>query len=176
MKTSIARIAPFAALALGLVLAAGCARKTPPATPPAPPQTTAQSDTTTPTPTPTPPAETPPTPVTVRTEDFQPAFFDLDSDALREDARAALDANAKILRDNPAVSVTVEGHCDERGTAEYNQALGERRANAARDYLVNAGIDGSRLQSVSYGKERPFNPGHDEAAWAQNRRAHIVVR
>jgi peptidoglycan-associated lipoprotein len=175
MKRSFARILPLAVLAFGLVLAAGCSRKTPaqepPAPPPAPPVV---RDTTPPTP---PPQETPaPTPPSVRSEDFQPAFFDLDSDALREDARAALDADAKLLRDNPTVQITIEGHCDERGTAEYNQALGERRANAARDYLVNAGIDAARLQSVSYGKERPFNPGHDEAAWAQNRRAHIVVR
>jgi len=108
--------------------------------------------------------------------DLLPAFFDLDSYTLRDDARGALDRDAKMLRDNPTVNVTIEGHCDERGTSEYNQALGERRAQAARDYLVAAGINGSRLNIISYGKERPFSNGHDEGAWQQNRRAHLVVR
>ena len=74
------------------------------------------------------------------------------------------------------IRITLEGHCDERGTAEYNQALGERRAQAARDYLVAAGIATSRMEVVSYGKERPFADGHDEASWQQNRRAHFVIR
>ena len=108
--------------------------------------------------------------------DFQPAFFDLDSYTLRDDARAALDRDAKLLRDNPTVNVTIEGHCDERGTVEYNQSLGERRAQAARDYLVAAGIPEARLQIVTYGKDRPFATGHDEASWQQNRRAHFTVR
>ena len=157
------------------MLAPGCAKKaatTPPAPPPAPAQTQ-----TPPTPPPTPETkpETP-TPKVIGSSDFEPAFFDFDSYSLREDARGALDKDAKVLRDNADVKITIEGHCDERGTSEYNQALGERRAQAARDYLTNAGIDGSRLQTVSYGKERPFDPGHDEAAWAKNRRAHIVTR
>ena len=74
------------------------------------------------------------------------------------------------------MTITLEGHCDERGTVEYNQALGEKRANAARDYLVNAGVSAARVQTLSYGKERPFAEGHDESAWAQNRRAHFVLR
>ncbi len=165
------------ALALGLLaaFAAGCAKKAveaPPAPPPAPPVTQAE-------PAPA-PAETPaPAPVPVpkvTASDFTDAFFDYDSHALREDARAALDRAAKLLRDNADVSLTIEGHCDERGTVEYNQALGEKRANAARDYLANAGVAASRLQTVSYGKERPFAEGHDESAWAQNRRAHLVLR
>jgi peptidoglycan-associated lipoprotein len=90
--------------------------------------------------------------------------------------RAALDNNAKLLRDNSDSSITLEGHCDERGTVEYNLALGERRAQAARDYLVAAGIDASRIQTISYGKERPFDTAHDEAAWARNRRAHTTLR
>jgi peptidoglycan-associated lipoprotein len=106
--------------------------------------------------------------------DLQPAFFDYDSDALRDDARAALDRDAKLLRDNATLKIVIEGHCDERGTAEYNQALGERRAQAARDYLVQAGIDSGRMRIISYGKERPFVDGHDESAWSQNRRAHFV--
>jgi peptidoglycan-associated lipoprotein len=159
-----------------VALSAGCARKTAP-----PPQTTPPpaQETTPPTPPTTPPTrEEPPTPIPPRvsSSDFQPAFFDLDSYALRDDARAALDADAKLLRDNADVNVTIEGHCDERGTSEYNQALGERRAQAARDYLVAAGISAGRLNVISYGKERPFDPGHDESAWAKNRRAHLVVR
>ena len=159
---------------LMLILASvGCAKKTP-APSPAPPVTQA------PEPTPPPPApaptETAPTQTLSGSGDFQPAFFDLDSYTLREDARGALDRNAKLLRDNPTVNVTIEGHCDERGTVEYNQSLGERRAQAARDYLVAAGIADSRLQVVSYGKDRPFATGHDEASWQQNRRAHFTVR
>jgi peptidoglycan-associated lipoprotein len=73
------------------------------------------------------------------------------------------------------VNITIEGHCDERGTKAYNLALGEKRANAAKEYLVALGVSGSRIATVSYGKERPFDPGHDEAAWAKNRRAHFVV-
>lgn len=159
-----------------VVLSAGCAKKSQ-QTPPTPADTPPQ-ETTTPTPQTPPREDTPPTPVPRRpsSADFQPAFFDLDSYTLRADARAALDSDARLLRDNPDVNVTIEGHCDERGTVEYNQALGERRANAARDYLVAAGIDAGRLTVISYGKERPFDPGHDESAWAQNRRAHIVVR
>jgi peptidoglycan-associated lipoprotein len=112
----------------------------------------------------------------VTSSDFRPAFFDFDSYALREDARATLDANARLLRENAAIQITIEGHCDERGTVEYNLALGERRADAARDYLVAAGIDPGRIQTVSYGKERPFATGHDEASWQQNRRAHTTIR
>jgi peptidoglycan-associated lipoprotein len=157
------------------VVSAGCAKK-PPAivTPPPAPTTPAPAPPPTPAPTPA-PVETPP-PAPISSQDFQPAFFDLDSYALRDDGRAALDKDAKLLRDHTSVQVTIEGHCDERGTVEYNQALGEKRAQAARDYLVGAGIAASRLNVISYGKERPFAPGHDEAAWQQNRRAHLVVR
>jgi peptidoglycan-associated lipoprotein len=176
MKARTRRITTLLLLAaLGLV-AAGCARKSveaPPASPPTPPVTTPD---TTPVPKPTTPETPVPSGTGVTTADFQPAFFDFDSYALREDARAALDKDARLLRENTGVKVTVEGHCDERGTAEYNQALGEKRAQAARDYLVAAGIDTGRIQVVSYGKEQPFDLGHDEAAWAKNRRAHVVVR
>jgi len=163
-------------LALALIVgAAGCAKKAvqaPPTPPPAPPVETP------PTPPPAPPVEPQPTPAPpeVTNADLKPAFFDFDSYALRDDARKALDTDAQLLRDHSNLSVTIEGHCDERGTAEYNQALGERRAQAARDYLVAAGADASRIQIISYGKERPFDSGHDEQAWAQNRRAHVVLR
>jgi peptidoglycan-associated lipoprotein len=178
MKSLSSRSLMLVTLMVAGVLATGCARKAqqaPPTPPPAQPQATtpAPAPTPTPTPTPAPPPETTPQ---VAAGDFQPAFFDFDSYALRDDARAALDQDARLLRDHPEIGVTLEGHCDERGTVEYNQALGEKRAQAARDYLVNAGIPASRLQTVSYGKERPFDPGHDESAWAKNRRAHFTLR
>jgi peptidoglycan-associated lipoprotein len=103
------------------------------------------------------------------------AYFDYDSAELSAEARAALDANAAVLKKYASWTVTIEGHCDERGTAEYNLALGERRAAAAQSYLAALGIPASRLKTVSYGKEFPFDPGHDEAAWAKNRRAHFVI-
>ncbi len=102
-------------------------------------------------------------------------FFDYDTSLLTEDAKGILHENLAWLRANPRTQITVEGHCDERGTAEYNLALGERRAKAVRDYLVAAGIEGGRVRTVSYGKERPFVQGHDESAWRANRRGHFVV-
>jgi len=103
------------------------------------------------------------------------AYFDYDSSAVRADARDALLTNAQWLKANADVAVTIEGHCDERGTAEYNLALGQRRAQAARDVLVAAGIPPERIATISYGKERPFVLGHDESAWRWNRRAHFVA-
>jgi peptidoglycan-associated lipoprotein len=158
------------------IATAGCSRRRdaePPTPPPAPVETTPTPPPPSPPPAPTP--EPTPPPPQITTSDFRPVFFDYDSYSLRDDARAALDSNAKLLRDNAAIVITIEGHADERGTSEYNQALGERRAQAARDYLTSAGIPASRIQIISYGKERPFDPGHDESAWAQNRRAHTVV-
>ena len=102
-------------------------------------------------------------------------YYGYDSAELSAEGRGALDANAAVLKKYPAWTVTIEGHCDERGTAEYNLALGERRAVAAQTYLVGLGIPASRVKIVSYGKEFPFDPGHDEAAWAKNRRAHFVI-
>jgi peptidoglycan-associated lipoprotein len=110
-----------------------------------------------------------------RNSPLKPAFFVLDSADLDSTATAALDADAAVLKKYPTWAVTIEGHCDERGSAEYNLALGERRAVAARAYLVSAGISADRLKTVSYGKEFPFDAGHDEAAYAKNRRAHFVV-
>jgi len=102
-------------------------------------------------------------------------FFDYDAFVLNEDNRMVLDRKVDFLRRYPAVSVTVEGHCDERGTNEYNLALGEQRANSAWQYLVNSGIDPDRLSMISYGEERPIAFGHDDASWAVNRRAHFVL-
>ncbi|MEO5617982.1 MAG: peptidoglycan-associated lipoprotein Pal [Candidatus Eisenbacteria bacterium] len=162
------------------VLLSGCAKKAveqppTPQTPPPVPTTPAPSPPTSSDPTPTTPAPDPSTSGSA-VGDLQPVFFDYDSDALREDSRGVLDRNARMLRDNASMRLTVEGHCDERGTAEYNQSLGERRAQAARDYLVQAGIATARLRVLSYGKERPFATGSDEAAYAQNRRAHFSAQ
>ena len=104
-----------------------------------------------------------------------PIFFNYDSAEMTTAAQSTLANNAEVMRNNLTWIVTIEGHCDERGTAEYNLALSERRALAARNYLVALGIPVNRLRTVSYGEEFPFDPGNDEAAWAQNRRAHFVV-
>ena len=159
----LTRWTAIVSLALVAGIAAGCAKKAKEA-PPTPPPAPAQAETP-PTPPPTPPPPPPaPEPVQATKVEFEPAFFDFDSFALRDDARTALDHDARMLRDNTGTAVTIEGHCDERGTVEYNQALGEKRANAARDYLVAAGVPAARIQTISYGKERPFAKGHDESA------------
>jgi peptidoglycan-associated lipoprotein len=102
-------------------------------------------------------------------------FFSFNESTLSTEAQATLDRQAAWLKKYPSAKVTVEGHCDERGTREYNIALGERRATAAKNYLVAAGISAARISTVSYGKERPAVVGSNEAAWAQNRRAVTVV-
>jgi len=101
-------------------------------------------------------------------------FFDFDKATIRDDQQAELVADVAWLKANAAAKVVVEGHCDERGTAEYNLGLGERRAKGVRDALAAAGIGAARIRTVSYGEERPFVPGHDESAWRVNRRAHFV--
>jgi peptidoglycan-associated lipoprotein len=106
---------------------------------------------------------------------LKPVFFAYDSDELDEAARKTLEANAQVLKEYRTWVLTVEGHCDERGTPEYNLSLGDRRALAAKNYLLTLGIIADRLKTVSYGKEFPFNPGHDEASWTLNRRAQFMV-
>jgi peptidoglycan-associated lipoprotein len=106
---------------------------------------------------------------------FTPVFFALDSIEIDTVGQQTLNANAAILKKYHEWVITIEGHADERGTAEYNLALGTRRAAAARDYLVSIGIPADRLRTVSYGKEFPFDPLHSEAAWSKNRRAHFVL-
>ena len=110
-----------------------------------------------------------------RNSPLKPVFFEYDSSDLTSEAQRALDENAVTLKKYGSWAVTIEGHCDERGTAEYNLALGERRSVAARAYLVSLGIPADRLRTVSYGKEFPFDPGHDESAFKKNRRAHFVI-
>jgi peptidoglycan-associated lipoprotein len=101
--------------------------------------------------------------------------FDFDSSIIRPDAREILKANADFLLKNKAATIVIEGHCDEKGTAEYNMALGQRRAQETKNYLVNVGINESIIRTVSYGKERPLDPASNEEAWPKNRRAHFVV-
>jgi len=109
-------------------------------------------------------------------EEFKDIYFDFDKFNLKPEARGTLEQHAAILTKNKNYNVLIEGHCDERGTTEYNLALGERRAKEAMKYFVELGIDGKRLKTISYGKERPLNPEHNEEAWAQNRRDHFVVK
>ena len=176
---------------LTLVVAACNKNKPPVARPMPPPATTGNTGGNPPPPPPTPvPDTTPVPPEPTITEDplaagdldiinknspFQPVFFPLDSFEVDATAQQALTTNAGILKKYSSWQITLEGHCDERGTAEYNLALGERRAVSARTYLVSLGIPADRIKTVSYGKEFPFDPGHDEAAWSKNRRAHFVV-
>lgn len=110
-----------------------------------------------------------------RNSPFQPVFYGYDEDTIDTAGQQALNGNAELMKKYPSWIVTIEGHSDERGTAEYNLALGERRAIAARNYLVSLGIPADRLRTVSYGKEFPFEPGHSETSWSKNRRAHFVV-
>ena len=179
---------------LTIALMAACGKKSPPVARPMPPpeEPAPAAAAATPRP-PAPPAPVrepvtvPPEPIREdriasaslddlnRNSPLKPAFFELDSAEITPDAKTALDEDAAILKRYPTWMITIEGHCDERGTAEYNLALGERRAVAARGYLVSIGISADRLRTVSYGKEFPFDPGHDENAYVKNRRAHFVV-
>jgi peptidoglycan-associated lipoprotein len=101
--------------------------------------------------------------------------FDFDKYDIRLGNAEILKANAAVLTKNPNVKIQIEGHCDERGTAEYNLALGERRANSTKNYLLSLGISAARISTISYGKERPSDPGHNEEAWAKNRRSHFII-
>ena len=126
------------------------------------------------------PAETPVETPTETTKEVSPislndVFFDFDQYNLTSEAKSTLEANAREMKRVSAANITIEGHCDERGTKAYNLALGHKRAGAAKDYLVSLGVTASRITTISYGKERPFDPGHDEAAWAKNRRGHFVT-
>jgi peptidoglycan-associated lipoprotein len=158
-----------------LLALAGCAKKPPAKLPPPPPETT-----TAPTP-PAPPSEAGNAVVPGSRADFlqqagtDTVHFATDSSDLDGDATATLTKQAAWLQKFPNIRVTIEGHCDERGTREYNLALGDRRANSAKNFLINAGVPAARISVISYGKERPVATGSDEEAWAQNRRAVTVV-
>ncbi len=124
---------------------------------------------------------TPPQPQPISDTEFftssiKDAFFDYDQYSIREDARQALMADARALAQRPGIRITIEGHADERGSEKYNLALGDRRANAAKEFLVSQGVDASRIDTTSYGKERNFCEEHTEECWQLNRRAHLVMR
>jgi peptidoglycan-associated lipoprotein len=184
------RTASVATFALVLVLGvAACGKKAPAVSPPPPIPPTAPA---TPPAPPAPPAPPPSAPAPrALTEDeifaqktadqlnregvLADVFFDLDASTIRTDGRAALTANANYLKRWTSVRFNIEGHCDERGTAEYNLGLGDRRANAVKAYLVELGVPADRITVVSKGKETPFCSEHNEACWQQNRRGHFVI-
>ena len=106
----------------------------------------------------------------------RPVFFDYDRALLSPASEQILEENARWIKRFPTATVIVEGHCDERGSEEYNLALGDRRAQATRDYLLDAGVSATQLEALSFGEERPFERCHDETCWSKNRRAHFVVK
>ena len=181
----------FAATALAATVAVSACGKKKPALPPAPPPPPAAAASTTPTPPPPPPAAPRETPPRTPTEDevfaskslaalnaekpLGDVFFALDSAQLGDDARPILQKDADWMKRWTSTKVMIEGHADSRGTAEYNLALGERRAVAVRDYLTSLGIAADRVQIVSKGKEAPFCADENEACWQQNRRGHFVI-
>jgi peptidoglycan-associated lipoprotein len=126
--------------------------------------------------TPAPPVEPAPSPDLneLFLKEVRDAYFDFNKADIRPDAREALTKTAEFLRNNPGIRVTIEGHCDERGSTEYNLALGDRRAGATKQYLVSLGISADRISTVSFGKEKPFCTQSSEACWQQNRRGHFV--
>ncbi len=159
-----------------LIAVAGCTKKPPKSLPPAPP-----AETTAPTPPAPPQGNVGTTIVPGSRADLlaqagtDTVHFATDSSDIDSDATAILTRQAAWLRKYPNVRATIEGHCDERGTREYNLALGDRRANSAKNFLVNAGVSAARISVISYGKERPIATGSDEESWAKNRRAVTVV-
>ncbi len=177
-------------VALTGLLAIACVRNPPPPVEPEapePPPAADRSTTRTPPPAPPPPRPSPPV---IEEEDpfasssledlnrespLEPVFFDYDSSEISISGRSALEKNAEVLKRYPTWAITVEGHCDERGTPEYNLGLGERRAMVTREHLVELGLDIGRIRTVSYGKEFPFDPGNNEQAYSRNRRAHFVI-
>ena len=188
MKSSV-RV--LAAIALVGVLGVSACGKKKPATAPIPPPPAPTPAATTPAP-PPPPPPAPPTPADRAPSDDEifakksvddlnndkvlgDAFFDLDSAQLREDAKPALQKNVDWMKRWPTTKVLIEGHCDSRGTSEYNLALGERRAKAVQDYVVSLGVGVARVQIVSKGKEQPFCNDENDACWQQNRRGHFMI-
>jgi peptidoglycan-associated lipoprotein len=181
----------FAAIALAATVGVSACGKKKPAPAPAPPPPAAEAPRTTPTPPPPPPAAPAETPARTPTEDevfarksladlnaekpLGDVFFALDSAQLGDDARPVLQKDADWMKRWTSTKIMVEGHADSRGTAEYNLALGERRATAVRDYLMNLGIGTDRIQIVSKGKEAPFCAEETEACWHENRRGHFVI-
>ena len=158
-----------------LIAVAGCTKKPPAKLPPAPSQTVTAPETTTTTNTQTNGVSPGSRADFLNQAGSDTVHFATDSSDVDSEATAILTKQAAWLQKFPNVRVTVEGHCDERGTREYNLALGDRRANSAKNFLVNAGVNPARISVISYGKERPVATGSDEDSWAQNRRAVSVV-
>ena len=188
-RSRLTPVARLLGVALAGIVVAACIRNPPPVEPDAPPPPPPTAQTTR---TPPPPARPParPTPPPIGDEDefasrsledlnrespLQPVFFEYDRSEVSSQGQAVLQANAEILRRYPSWVITIEGHCDERGSPEYNLSLGERRALTAQEYLVGMGVTADRINTVSYGKEFPFDPGSTPEAWARNRRAHFVI-
>lgn len=180
-STVLSRRALVGAVALAAALAAACKPKAPKQTAeaaPPTPEATAAPAAPAPAPTPAPRGDD------VMSADIselnrrgylKDAFFDYNQATMRDDARTALSSDAEWLKRYGSVQILVEGHCDERGTTEYNLALGDRRANAVKEYLGSLGVDASRVRTVSYGKERPFCTEATEECWQSNRRGHLVI-
>jgi peptidoglycan-associated lipoprotein len=178
-----------ASVLIAIVGVTACAKKKPAPPPPAPAPAPAPPPTTPPPPPPPPPAPAPPPAAPTEDEIFakktlealnaekplDDAFFDLDSTQIRDDAKPALQKDAEWMKRWSSTKIMIEGHCDSRGTSEYNLALGDRRAKAVQDYLVSLGIPTDRIQIVSKGKEQPFCADENETCWQQNRRGHFLI-
>jgi peptidoglycan-associated lipoprotein len=176
-QTPIIRWRRLARLALALTILGACAShpKAPPAPPPAPPPPPSEQATPAP-----PEGATQGQPLPGSAQDFtinvgDRVYFDLDKSDIRADAQPILAAQAQWLSRYASVMVRIEGNCDERGTREYNFALGARRAATVRQFLIDHGVAGGRITTISYGKEQPIDPGHDEDAWAKDRNAHTAI-
>ena len=191
-SSGLTPVARLVGVGLAGVVAVACVRNPPPVEPDAPPPPPSGGQATQLPASPPPPAPPPPPPappVIGEEDDFasrsleelnresplQPLFFEYDRAELSAEGQAVLQANADILRRYPTWVITIEGHCDERGSPEYNLGLGERRALLVQEYLVGLGLSSDQISTVSYGKEFPFDPGHTAEAWARNRRAHFVI-
>jgi peptidoglycan-associated lipoprotein len=184
------RTAGFVTFCVAISLgAAACAKKPAAAAPPAPPpEATAPAAPPTPPPPPAPPPAPKPAPLSEEEifarktleqlnaeKPLADVYFDLDESTVRDDARGPLQKNAEWLKRWASTRITVEGHCDERGSAEYNLGLGDRRGNAVKAYLVSLGVPGDRIAVVSKGKESPFCTDKNESCWQQNRRGHFLI-
>jgi peptidoglycan-associated lipoprotein len=187
-RSAVIVLVTAALLAVGMV---GCSSKAKPKSTSETTPTTAETTTTPPPsePPPTPPAEPFPQQPIEKTTVVEPTieelnrqgvlktvYFAYNSNDIDDAAKAILQANADWLKSHPKYRVEIGGHCDERGSIGYNVALGDRRANAVKEYLVNLAVDGNLLVPISYGEEKPVDPGHDEAAWAKNRRAEFTIK
>ncbi len=187
--TVFQRVAGVVTLCLAMAVGAAACGKKPPPDPPAPPPAAAPVTPPAPPP-PAPPPPSPPAPAALTEEEvfarktleqlnaerpLGDVFFDLDSSTVRDEARGLLQKNAEWMKRWSGTRITVEGHCDERGSSEYNLALGDRRGNAVKDYMASLGIGADRISVVTKGKEAPFCSESNEACWQQNRRGHFII-